>query len=140
MQQEPTSEEDIDKLVYYTRRTLGTKGKAVVWIYRQQCTKCNKSLMGKPRGKNGKVKTRSPEYVCPSCANSIEKKTYEESLTANIKYTCPSCKNEGFLEIPYKRKKIEGIDTLRGKCEKCSANIDITKKMKEKGQANDDDD
>ncbi len=138
MQAEPTSEEDINKLVYYTRRTLGAKGKAVVWVYRQSCPKCKKSLMGKPRGKDGKVKIRSLEYVCPSCNNAVEKKAYEESLTTNIKYVCPSCKNEGVLEIPYKRKKIEGIDTLRGKCEKCSANIDITKKMKEKGQKDDD--
>ena len=134
MQSEPKTEEDINKLIYYTRRQLQNKGSAVVWVYRQPCSKCHKELMGKPRDKAGKVKIRSKEYVCPSCNFTVEKKEYEESLQAAITYVCPHCKAAGTVEVPYKRKKVEGIDTLRAKCQKCSGNIDITKKMKEKGE------
>ena len=140
MLKEPESEADIDKLIYHSRRQLGDKGHVLVWVYKQLCPKCKKSLMGKPREK-GKVKIRAKEYICPSCSYTVEKKEYEERLTADIKYTCPHCGFKGEASIPYKRKNIEGIPTLRAKCGKCEGNIDITKKMKEKkGQAGMEDD
>ena len=61
-----------------------------------------------------------------------EKREYEETLTAGVEYQCPECKHEGEKEVPFKRKKVEGVDTLRVECDKCKAKIDITKKMKEK--------
>ena len=95
--------------------------------------------MGKPKDeKTGKVKIRATEYVCPECGNHIEKKTYEETLTVNIEYVCPNCKFEGETQIPFKRKKVsrtndngkkESVEVLRFQCEKCSENIDITKKL-----------
>ena len=51
-------------------------------------------------------------------------------MEAIIKYTCPECKYEGEIQIPYKRKKIQGVDALVFNCQKCNAKIIITKKMK----------
>ncbi|MDP2749254.1 MAG: hypothetical protein Q8O89_00295 [Nanoarchaeota archaeon] len=126
--------ESADECVYFTRRAIGT-GHATVWVYREKCPKCKKSLMGKPRGDDGSIKIRAKEYVCPDCNNTIEKKEYEESLTANIQYTCPSCGNTGEKQVPYKRKKVKGIEMLQFTCDKCNAKIDVTKKMKAKKEA-----
>lgn len=127
--------ESMDECVYFTSRDLEKDGKPkggiTAWVFKQDCPKCSKAKMGKPKGKDGKVKTRSTEYVCDACKNSVEKKEYEESLTANIDYECPECGNEGETQIPFIRKNINGVQTLRANCEKCNANLDITKKMKE---------
>lgn len=135
----PETDEDIDKLVYFTQRKIGEKGKVFAWVYRQKCPKCGKALMGKPR-EGGKVKIRAKEYVCPECGYTVEKEEYEGTLTASIEYTCPECGNSGVLEVPYKKKKVKVIDDETGKaasvdaiqfsCEKCGAKINITKKMK----------
>ena len=34
------------------------------------------------------------------------------------------------MVLPFKRKKVEGVATLRFPCEKCKGPIDVTKKMK----------
>ncbi len=128
--------ESMDECVYFTQRTVGNDGYAMVWVFKQLCPKCKKSMMGKPKDKKGKVLIRAKEYVCPSCNYTVEKKEYEESLTASIEYTCPICKFSGEKEVPFKRKKTEGIDTLRFQCDKCKANIDVTKKMKDKKSKN----
>ncbi len=125
--------ESMDECVYFTNRTLGDgKGSVKVWVFKQACPKCKKAIMGKPRDSKGKVKTRAAEYVCPACGHSVEKQAYEDSLTANADYTCPACGSAGEAQIPFRRKNIEGIPTLRFQCAKCKANIDVTKKMKEK--------
>ena len=130
--------ESMDQLVYLTRRIIGN-GQVMCWVPREQCPKCKKALMGKPKEK-GKVKIRAPEYVCPSCGYAVEKKAYEDSLTACVKYTCPNCKFEGEAQVPFKRKSINGVQTLRIQCSKCGVNIDITKKMKEAGKKGESDD
>ena len=122
--------ESTDECVYFTRRQIGDSGNAMVWVFKQNCPKCDKALMGKPKDEKGKVKIRAKEYVCPECGHTVEKKEYEESLTANAKYTCPSCGHQGAVQVPFKRKSIEGVQTLRFQCEQCNANIDVTKKMK----------
>lgn len=124
---QPTSMGD---LVYFTNRSIG-KGKAKVWVFRKECPECG-SPMGKPKDKKGKVKTRAKEYVCYNCSHQEEKQAYEDSLIANCEYICPGCGFKGETQIPYKRKNIDGVKTLRANCEKCNSNIDITKKMKEK--------
>lgn len=125
--------ESMDECVYFTQRPLeGDKGSVRVWALKQACPKCKKAIMGKPRDKKGKVLIRASEYVCPSCGYTLEKKAYEESLTANAEYKCPACSSAGEAQIPFKRKNIEGIPTLRFQCAKCKANIDVTKKLKEK--------
>jgi len=123
--------ESMDECVYFTNRSLGG-GSVRVWVFRQACPKCGNALMGKPVGSNGKVKTRAAEYVCPGCGHSVEKKAYEDSLTANAGYQCPGCGSSGEAQIPFKRRNIEGMPALRFQCGKCNANIDVTKKMKEK--------
>lgn len=127
----------MDEVVYFTRRAIGENGKVVCWAYKQNCPKCKKAMMGKPKDDKGKIKIRAKEYKCPSCSYTVEKKEYEDGLTAEAQYTCPSCKFSGEIGFPYKRKKIEGIDTLRFQCQKCKGNIDITKKMKKKGSKED---
>ncbi|MBW2999854.1 hypothetical protein KY339_04225 [Candidatus Woesearchaeota archaeon] len=124
---EPT---DTRQLVYFTNRTIDG-GRVMAWVHKQNCPKCGKALMGKPKDpKTGKPKIRAKEYVCPECSHTVEKKEYEETLTCEAKYTCPHCKSEGEAEAPFKRKSINGVQTLRLKCEKCGGNIDVTKKMK----------
>ena len=123
--------QSMDELVYFTQRAIG-KGEATTWVYKGKCLKCA-TIMGKPKDKKGKVLIRAKEYVCPKCGYTAEKAAYEESLTAQCLYICPHCGAKGETTAPYRRKKIEGVDTLRFKCQKCSGNIDVTKKMKAKG-------
>ncbi|MCP3685905.1 MAG: hypothetical protein GY861_24930 [bacterium] len=123
--------ESMDECIYFTQRDIDG-GEAMVWVFKQECPKCKKAIMGKPIGDNGKVKVRAKEYVCPECGYTVEKQEYEEGLTACAEYTCPKCKNQGELQVPFKRKNIDGVLTLRLQCEKCECNLDITKKMKEK--------
>jgi len=129
-----------DECVYFTRRSMGS-GSAKAWVFRGDCPKCKKGLMGKPRNpKTGKPKMRATEYVCPECGHSVEKVEYEESLTANVKYTCPKCGKSDETQVPFKRKKVKIFneedqkekiaDALQIVCSKCNEKINITKKMK----------
>ena len=127
-----TIPEDMEKLVYFTRRKLEPEGRVFTWVNKEPCPKCKKGLMGKPKNpKTGRPKIRATEYVCSECKFSIEKEEYEATLQANYKYDCPHCKKEGDAQGPYKRKTIQGVQTLRVQCEHCGGNIDVTKKMKE---------
>ncbi len=121
--------ESMKELVYFTNRDVGN-GSARVWVFKQMCTECGKGLMGKPIKKDGKPKMRAKEYVCPECEHTVEKIEYEESLTACADITCPECGKDAEVEVPYKRKNISGVKTLRIICPHCDANVDVTKKMK----------
>lgn len=122
--------ESVDECIYFTRRSIGD-GQIMAWVLKKECPKCHKSIMGKPKDKKGKVKTRAKEYVCYECGFLEDKKTHEESLTVNIKYTCPYCKNQGETTTECKRKTFEGVPAYVFTCEKCGKNIGITKKLKE---------
>ncbi|MBS3176796.1 hypothetical protein J4457_06200 [Candidatus Woesearchaeota archaeon] len=102
-----------------------------------------KAKMGKPVDeKTGHAKIRAKEFVCPECGYTEEKEEYESKLVANIKYTCPKCKKDGEIQIPYKRKKVDGVDALVFNCKACNEKILITKKMKDpkaKGSSVEDD-
>ncbi|MFH1316294.1 MAG: hypothetical protein ABII01_02145 [Candidatus Woesearchaeota archaeon] len=127
--------ESMDELIYYTRRSLGEAGEGniVCWVSKEKCPQCKTGLMSKPKDeKTGKPKIRAKEYVCPSCNNTVEKEEYESTLTAKANYKCPECGTEDSGEVPFKRKNIDGVPTLRFVCSKCKANLDVTKKMKEK--------
>lgn len=124
----------MDECVYFTNRVLDNNCYATAWVFRGKCTKCQKGMMGKPIGPDGKVKIRAKEYSCPSCHYTINKEEYEDTLTCNIKYKCPKCNFEGETQIPFKRKKVQGVDTLTIECEKCKNKIYITKKMKQIGE------
>ena len=123
--------------VYFTNRTLDPNGKVIAWVYRVACPKCKKGLMGKPVEK-GKIKIRSPNYVCSSCGHEEEVDSFSETLTIEAMYTCPHCKKSGESTAPYKLKTINGIKTYRLLCQHCKGFIDVTKKMKEKGSKGDD--
>ncbi len=124
--QEP---ESMEELIYYTNREFDEGGQVLCWVKRRECPKCGKGLMGKPRDEKGEVKIRARIYVCPECGHTVDKKAYEETLSAEAKYTCPHCGKQGESVVPFKRKKIKGTDTLRIECEYCGKNIDITRKM-----------
>lgn len=121
----------MDEVCYFTNRDLAEGGHARAWVFKERCPKCGKGLMGKPVEK-GKVKMRAKEYVCPECSYSVDKEEYEPTLTLCVAYTCPSCGKDGETTGMYKRKTIKGVPTYRVQCTDCGANIDITKKMKEK--------
>jgi len=126
-----TYPESMDECVYFTRRAIDS-GKIMAWVFREQCPQCNKGLMAKPvDDKTGKVKVRSPEYLCTECGYSVPKKEYEETLTVNIAYTCPHCKHQGETQTPYKRKTYQGVKAIVFECDECGKKIPITKKMKE---------
>lgn len=121
----------MDECVYFTRRAT-ENSKVVAWVFKEHCEKCKKGVMGKPVDeKTGKPKVRAAEYVCSKCDNAEEKKEYESKLQANIEYTCSSCKKSGELQIPFKRKKVAGVDALVFHCEHCNEKILVTKKMKD---------
>ncbi|MGD2249882.1 MAG: hypothetical protein PVF58_15855 [Candidatus Methanofastidiosia archaeon] len=125
----PTS---MDELLYFTNRDLDEGGHVICWVKKRECPECGEGLMGKPRKKTGGVKVRARKYECPECGFEMPKKEYEETLTAEAKYTCPHCGKEGEATVPFKRRKIKGVKTLRLQCEHCDGNIDVTKKMKSK--------
>ena len=122
----------MEECIYFTNRVIGDNftGTARCWVFKEMCPKCKKALMGKPRKDDGKISIRAKEYVCPACNFTMEKEAYEDTLTANIEYKCPKCGFEGQHQMPFKRKKVEGVATLRFPCAKCKENIDVTKKMK----------
>lgn len=121
--------ESMDELVYLTDRDT-TGGPVRLWVFRKDCPKCGKQ-MGKPKNAKGKVKIRATEYVC-DCGHSESKAEYENSLVASAEYECSACGKTGEAEVPFKRKVINGVQTIRLTCEKCGAHLDVTKKMKEK--------
>ena len=128
-----TEPESMDDLIYFTNRTLEDNGRIRAWVYKQDCPKCGKARMGKPKDeKTGKPKIRAKEYACEACGHNVEKTEYEETLTAEAKYTCPECNKEGEATTLFKRKKVDKIDTLQFTCEHCGAKLNVTKKMKEK--------
>ena len=124
--QQPNS---VDDCVYFTRRTIGDKGKIMAWARKIDCKKCGKAKMGKPVEK-GKVKIRAKEYECPSCGYIEPKEEHEPKLTVEILYTCQHCGKSGEATTPYKRKTFEGVPSFVFECSSCGKKIGVTKKMK----------
>src|SRR4030042_6741318 len=94
--------DSMDECVYFTRRQADEKGKVVCWVFREKCSKCSKGQMAKPADeKTGRPKVRAKTYICPECGFEVDKKEYEDSLTANIQYACPKCGHEGEIQIPF---------------------------------------
>lgn len=122
--------ENMDELVYFTRRTIND-GKIKVWVFTADCPECKKGQMRKPiDSKSGKFKIRALEYVCTACGHEMNKTDVEADLTAYAEYVCPSCKKVGEGQIPFKRKKFQGVDALIFECSHCQEKLPVTKKMK----------
>ena len=127
----------MEECLYFTNRSVG-EGTILAWVYRKQCPKCRKASMGKPVAK-GKVQMRAKEYACPACGYREEKTVHEESLQIQAHYTCPKCKKEGESTTEYKRKNYQGIPSFILTCIHCGTKIPLTKKMKKKRHADDED-
>lgn len=120
----------MEECVYFTRRSIDT-GRIMAWVFRENCEKCKKGVMGKPvDAKTGAAKIRAPEYVCPSCKHTVGKAEYEDTLTCNVEYTCPKCRKSGETTAPFKRKTFQGVPAIVFECLSCKEKIGITKKMK----------
>ena len=122
--------DSMEKVIYFTRRTLEPKGRLVAWTDKKECPQCHNALMGKPVEK-GKVKIRATVYVCPACSYEENKKEHEESLELKAVYTCPACGKDGQSAAPHKRKTFQGVQSFVIECEHCGVKIPVTKKMKE---------
>jgi len=132
--------ESMSECIYFTNRVV-KEGYIQAWVFKEECPKCKKSLMGKPKNpKTGRPKIRSTEYVCDSCGHKEEKQEHEERLICNIKYKCPYCGNEDETQVPFIRKRVSRFNEEKGKketveavvfdCSKCKKRIEVTKKMK----------
>ena len=122
--------ESMDECVYFTRREIG-EGKAMAWIFRKKCDKCQEGLMIKPLNKRGKPDKKSPIYVCNKCNQEEDNESVESSYIVHIEYTCPNCKHEGQTTSEYKRISFKGIPSYVFECDNCHEKLGVTKKMKE---------
>ncbi|MBI4451846.1 hypothetical protein HY637_00315 [Candidatus Woesearchaeota archaeon] len=120
----------IEECIYFTNRTIGD-GRAMAWVFRKQCPKCKKAVMGKPQKKSGKIDKKADHYVCYSCGYTEMNEQVENSLVINVEYKCPHCGNEGETATEYKRKSFEGVPSYVFECQKCKKKIGLTKKLKE---------
>ena len=120
----------VEECIYFTNRIIGS-GRAMAWVFRKECPKCKKGIMGKPLKKGGKPDKKADFYVCYSCSYQESKEQAENSLIINVEYKCPHCGNEGETTSEYKRKNFEGVPSYVFECQKCHKKIGLTKKMKD---------
>ena len=120
----------VQECLYFTNRIIGS-GRAVAWVFRKECPKCKKDIMGKPQKKHGKIDKKADHYVCYSCGYKESSEQVENSLMLNVEYKCPHCGHEGEATSEYKRKTFEGVPSYVFECQKCRRKIGITKKLKE---------
>lgn len=120
----------MDECVYFTNRTFDS-GRATAWVFRKECPKCRKGIMGKPMKKGGKVDKKADCYVCYSCNYSESNEQVENNLALNVEYKCPHCGNEGEATTEYKRKTFEGVPSYVFECWNCKKKIGLAKKLKE---------
>ena len=122
--------ESMDECVYFTRRTIDEDGKAMAWVFRKKCEKCNEGVMVKPLNKRGKPDKKSLYFVCSKCNHEEDNDSVEASFVVNIEYTCPYCKHEGQTTTDFKRKTFKGVPSFVFECQGCNEKIGVTKKMK----------
>ena len=120
----------MDECVYFTNR-LSDSARITAWVFRKECPKCKKGIMGKPKKKGGKIDKKADHYDCYLCGYSESNEQVESNLTMNIDYKCQHCSNEGLTTTEYKRKTFEGVQSYIFECQKCHKKIGITKKLKE---------
>lgn len=123
--------QSVEECIYFTNRTIIASGRAMAWVFRKECPKCKKGIMGKPQKKGGKVDKKADHYVCYSCGYLESNEEVENNLVLNVEYKCPHCGNEGETTTEYKRKSFEGVPSYVFECQKCKKKIGLTKKLKE---------
>ena len=121
----------VQECVYFTNRIIDS-GRAMAWVFKKECPKCKKDIMGKPQKKNGKIDKKADHYVCYSCGYKESNEQVENSLVLNVEYKCPHCGHEGEATSEYKRKTFEGVPSYVFECQKCRKKIGLTKKLKER--------
>ena len=122
--------DSVDECVYFTNRIIDS-GSAMAWVFRKECPKCRKGIMGKPQKKGGKLDKKAGHYVCYQCGYTESNEQVENNLVLNVEYKCSHCGNEGQTTSEYKRKTFEGIQSYVFECQKCHKKIGLTKKLKE---------
>lgn len=122
--------DSMEECIYFTNRTLDS-GRAVAWVFRKECPKCKKGVMGKPLKKGNKVDKKADHYVCYSCGYSESDGVMEKSLVLNVEYKCPHCGHDGEATTEYQRKSFYGVKAYVFSCQKCGQKIGITQKLKE---------
>jgi predicted RNA-binding Zn-ribbon protein involved in translation (DUF1610 family) len=120
----------MEECVYFTNRTIGN-GRAMAWVFRKECPKCKKGVMGKPLKKGNKVDKKASHYLCYACGYAESNEQVENGLVLNVEYKCPNCGFEGETTTEYKRKSFEGVPSYVFECQKCRKKIGLTKKLKE---------
>ena len=120
----------VEECAYFTNRATDS-GRTIAWVFRKECPKCKKGIMGKPQKKGGKVDKKAGHYDCYSCSYQESNEQVENSLILNVEYKCPHCGNEGETTSEYKRKSFQGVQSYIFECQKCHQKIPITKKLKE---------
>lgn len=121
--------ESMEECVYFTNRTIDS-GRAMAWVYRKKCIKCNEGSMDKPLKKDGKKDKKAPNYICNKCDNQESNEEVEKDLKVEVDYKCPHCSFEGETTTEYVRKTFQGAKSFVFVCEKCSQKIPITKRLK----------
>lgn len=132
----------MEECVYFTNRIIelpaslragsqAASGRAMAWVFKKECPKCKKGIIGKPQKKGGKIDKKADHYVCYSCGYKESNEQVENNLVLNVEYKCPHCGNEGETTTEYKRKNFEGVPSCVFECQKCKKKIGITKKLKE---------
>lgn len=121
---------NMEECLYFTNRTIGS-GRAIAWVFKKECPKCKKGIMGKPQKKGGKVDKKADHQVCYECGYKESNEQVESGLILNVEYKCPHCSFEGETTSEYKRKTFEGVPSYVFECQKCHKKIGVTKKMKE---------
>lgn len=119
----------VEECVYFTNRNIDS-GRAMAWVFRKECPKCKKGVMGKPQKKGGNIDKKAEHYVCYLCGYEESNENVENSLVLNVEYKCPYCGNEGETITEYKRKIFEGVPSYVFECQKCHKKIGLTKKLK----------
>lgn len=122
--------ESMEECIYFTNRTFDT-GRAMAWVYKKKCTKCNDGVMIKPLKKNGKPDKKSLIFVCDKCNIEESNEDVEKDLKLEVDFRCPHCQFEGQTTTEYIRKSFQGVKSFIFTCEKCHEKIPLTKKMKE---------
>ena len=120
----------MDECIYFTNRIIDN-GKIMAWVFKKECPKCKKGVMGKPLKKGNKIDKKADHYVCYSCGYTEGNEQMENSLVLNVEYKCPHCGHEGEATTEYQRKSFYGVKAYIFSCQKCGQKMGITQKLKE---------